>query len=292
MGRLRAAQLRTIKNRCSPGFLCLLPCLPVVKTCREAVMDRWKGRVALVTGASVGIGATIAKELVRYGMTVVGCARSLDKIQALAAECKSAGLSGVLIPMKCDLTNAEDIQSMFAAIKAQHKGVDVCINNAGLAHPDSLLSGKTSAWKNMLDVNVMALSICTREAYQSMKERNVDDGHIINLNSICGHIVINSGDIHFYTATKYAVSALTEGLRQELREAKTHIRATSISPGIVETEFAHRFYSESPDKATATYNHLKALEAIDVANAVVYVLSAPPHVQVGDVVLRPVEQEM
>uniref|UniRef100_A0A3B3UI18 Dehydrogenase/reductase (SDR family) member 11b n=1 Tax=Poecilia latipinna TaxID=48699 RepID=A0A3B3UI18_9TELE len=115
-------------------------------------MDRWKGRVALVTGASVGIGATIAKELVQYGMTVVGCARSLDKIQALAAECKSAGHSGVLIPMKCDLTNAQDIQSMFAAIKAQHKGVDVCINNAGLAHPESLLSGKTSAWKNMLDV--------------------------------------------------------------------------------------------------------------------------------------------
>ncbi|XP_027854660.1 dehydrogenase/reductase SDR family member 11-like [Xiphophorus couchianus] len=84
--------------------------------------------------------------------------------------------------MKCDLTNAEDIQSMFAAIKAQHKGVDVCINNAGLAHPDSLLSGKTSAWKNMLDVNVMALSICTGEAYQSTKERNIDDGHIMNLN--------------------------------------------------------------------------------------------------------------
>ncbi|XP_036005592.1 dehydrogenase/reductase SDR family member 11 [Fundulus heteroclitus] len=254
-------------------------------------MDRWKGRVALVTGASVGIGATIAKELVRSGMRVVGCARNVDKIKALAAECKSAGYSGVLIPFKCDLTNVEEIQSMFAAIKAEHKGVDVCINNAGLANPEPLLSGKTSGWKTMLDVNVMALSICTREAYQSMKERNIDDGHIINLNSICGHIVINSGDIHFYTATKYAVSALTEGLRQELREAKTHIRATCISPGIVETEFAYRFHSETPDKAKEAYSHIKALEAIDVANAVVYVLSAPPHVQVGDIVLRPVEQQ-
>ncbi|XP_012707119.2 dehydrogenase/reductase SDR family member 11 [Fundulus heteroclitus] len=254
-------------------------------------MDRWKGRVALVTGASVGIGATIAKELVRSGMKVVGCARNVDKIKALAAECKSAGFSGVLIPFKCDLTNVEEIQSMFAAIKAEHKGVDVCINNAGLANPEPLLSGKTSGWKTMLDVNVMALSICTREAYQSMKERNIDDGHIINLNSICGHIVINMADAHFYTATKYAVSALTEGLRQELREAKTHIRATCISPGIVETEFAYRFYSDSPDKAKETYSHIKALEAIDVANAVVYVLSAPPHVQVGDIVLRPVEQQ-
>ncbi|MEQ2198803.1 Dehydrogenase/reductase SDR member 11, partial [Xenoophorus captivus] len=101
---------------------------------------------------------------------------------ALAAECQTAGYSGVLIPYKCDLTRVEDIQSMFAAIKAKHKGVDVCINNAGLAHPEPLLSGKTSGWKNMLDVNVLALSICPREAYQSMKERNIDDGHIINLN--------------------------------------------------------------------------------------------------------------
>ncbi|KAM4742124.1 dehydrogenase/reductase SDR family member 11-like [Anableps anableps] len=255
-------------------------------------MDRWKGRVALVTGASVGIGAAIAKELVRLGMKVVGCARNVDKIQALAAECKSAGHSGVLIPFKCDLTSEEDIQSMFAAIKAQHKGVDVCINNAGLGHPEALLNGKTSAWKNMLDLNILALSICTRETYQSMKERNVDDGHIINLNSICGHIVINSDEIHFYTATKHAVSALTEGLRQELREAKSHIRATSISPGIVETEFAYRFYSESPDKAAATYSHFKSLEAKDIANAVVYVLSAPPHVQIGDIVMRPTEQQV
>ncbi|KAF3847540.1 hypothetical protein F7725_020568 [Dissostichus mawsoni] len=222
-------------------------------------MDRWRGRVALVTGASVGIGAAIAKELVRCGMKVVGCARDVDKIQNLAAECQSAGHSGVLVPFKCDLNNEEEILSMFAAIKDQHKGVDVCINNAGLANPESLLHGQTSGWKNMLDVNVLALCICSREAYQSMKERNVDDGHIINLNSMSGHRVVHSTDVHFYSSTKFAVTALTEGLRQELREANTHIRAT-------------------------------ALEAIDVANSVTYVLSAPPHVQIGDIQMRPVEQ--
>ncbi|XP_013879565.1 dehydrogenase/reductase SDR family member 11 [Austrofundulus limnaeus] len=253
-------------------------------------MDRWSGRVALVTGASVGIGAAIAKELVRSGMKVVGCARSVEKIQKLAAECQAAGYSGQLVPFKCDLSKTEEIESMFASIKAQHKGVDVCINNAGLAHPEFLLSGKTSGWKNMLDVNVLALSVCTREAYQSMKERNVDDGHIINLNSICGHMVVPKADAHFYTCTKYAVTALTEGLRQELHEAKTHIRATSISPGVVETELFQRAYSENPEIAAGIYAHYKPLEAIDVANAVIYVLSAPPHVQVGDVMLRPVEE--
>ncbi|KAM6933813.1 dehydrogenase/reductase SDR family member 11-like [Xenentodon cancila] len=253
-------------------------------------MDRWRGRVALVTGASVGIGAAVARELVRCGMKVVGCARDVEKIQKLAAECQSAGHSGVLVPFKCDLTNEEEIQSMFSAIKAEHEGVDVCINNAGLAHPEPLLSGNTSGWKNMLDVNVLALSICTREAYQSMKERNVDDGHIININSICGHRVINSTDGHFYTATKYAVTALTEALRQELREAKTRIRATSISPGVVKTEFAGRFYSNDTEKATLLYSMYKVLDAVDIANAVTYVLTAPPHVQIGEMVLQPVEE--
>uniref|UniRef100_A0A8C6TEK0 Dehydrogenase/reductase SDR family member 11 n=1 Tax=Neogobius melanostomus TaxID=47308 RepID=A0A8C6TEK0_9GOBI len=237
-------------------------------------MERWRGRVALVTGASVGIGAAIVKELVRHGMKVVGC--------KLSEECQSAGLDGVLVPYKCDLTNEDEILSMFTDIKSQHHGVDVCINNAGLAHPESLLNGKP--------VNVVALSVCTREAYQSMKERNVDDGHIININSMSGHRVVHKA-VHFYCATKFAVTALTEGLRQELREAKTHIRATCISPGVVETEFASRLYSENPEKlATAADTQMKSLEAVDVANAVVYALSAPPHVQIGDIQMRPVEQ--
>ncbi|KAK2111366.1 Dehydrogenase/reductase SDR member 11 [Saguinus oedipus] len=135
----------------------------------------------------------------------------------LAAECKSAGYPGTLIPYRCDLSNEEDILSMFSAIRSQHSGVDICINNAGLGRPDSLLSGSTSGAefsasqarvaKQMRNragnlpvlvpissychehqgrfiptVNVLALSICTREAYLSMKERNVDDGHIININ--------------------------------------------------------------------------------------------------------------
>ncbi|XP_030600225.1 dehydrogenase/reductase SDR family member 11-like [Archocentrus centrarchus] len=253
-------------------------------------MERWRGRVALVTGASVGIGAAIAVELVRFGMKVVGCARDVGKIQKLAAECQSAGHPGVLVPFKCDLTKEEEILSMFEAIKEQHKGVDVCINNAGLAHPEPLLNGKTSGWKNMMDVNVLGLSICTREAYQSMRERNVDDGHIINLNSMSGHRVVPSSIVHFYSATKYAVTALTEGLRQELRAENTHIRATCISPGVVETEFALRLHSDNPEKAVSAYTAFKPLEAKDVADAVIYALSAPPHVQIGDIQMRGTEQ--
>ncbi|CAJ1065165.1 dehydrogenase/reductase SDR family member 11-like [Xyrichtys novacula] len=264
---------------------------PGVSVCHRAEMDRWRGRVALVTGASVGIGAAIAKELVRHGMKVVGCARDVGRIQKLAAECQSAGYSGVLLPYKCDLTKEEDILSMFSAIKSRHKGVDVCINNAGLAHPEPLLSGRTSGWKEMFDVNVLALCICTREAYQSMKERNVDDGQIIHINSMTGHRVVPSADVHVYCATKFAVTALLEGLRLELREANTHIRASCISPGVVETEFTQRLYRDKPEIAsTFPFFDMKPLEAVDVANAVTFVLSAPPHVQIGEVQMRPVRQ--
>ncbi|XP_023357964.1 dehydrogenase/reductase SDR family member 11 isoform X1 [Sarcophilus harrisii] len=220
-------------------------------------MERWRGRLALVTGASCGIGAAVARALVQHGLKVVGCARTVSNIEKLAAECESAGYPGTLVPYKCDLSHEEDILSMFSAVRAQYKGVDICINNAGLARPEPLLSGHTSGWKDMLNVNVLAVSICTREAYQSMKERSVDDGHIININSMSGHRVIAQSDVHFYSATKFAITALTEGLRQELREANTHIRATCISPGVVETGFAFKLHDNDPGKAAETYEHMK-----------------------------------
>uniref|UniRef100_A0A8C1WKW4 Dehydrogenase/reductase SDR family member 11 n=1 Tax=Cyprinus carpio TaxID=7962 RepID=A0A8C1WKW4_CYPCA len=237
------------------------------------MMERWKGRVALVTGASVGIGAAVARALVQHGMKVVGCARNVDKIEKLAAECQSAGYSGTLIPYKCDLCNEEEILSMFSAIKTLHQGVDVCINNAGLAHNEPLLSGRTEGWRNMIDVNILALAICTREAYQSMKERHVDDGHIININSMGGHTNTS-------TAPRNRCDCYDGGTETGVREAKTHIRATCISPGIVETEFAFRHHNSDPERAAAVYESIKCLKAEDIASAVTYVLSAPAHVQV------------
>ncbi|XP_070249917.1 dehydrogenase/reductase SDR family member 11 isoform X1 [Myotis yumanensis] len=255
-------------------------------------MERWRDRLALVTGASGGIGAAVARALVQQGLKVVGCARTVGNIETQPTEPrKVAGQPDEQkLEVICDLSNEEDILSMFSAIRSQHSGVDICINNAGLARPDTLLSGSTSGWKDMFNVNVLALSICTREAYQSMKERNVDDGHIININSMSGHRVVPQSVAHFYSATKYAVTALTEGLRQELREAQTHIRATCISPGLVETQFAFKLHDKDPEKAAATYEHIKCLKPEDVAQAIIYVLSTPPHVQIGDIQMRPTEQ--
>ncbi|XP_070572625.1 dehydrogenase/reductase SDR family member 11-like [Ptychodera flava] len=249
-------------------------------------MERWVGRVALVTGASVGLGRTISQALVEHGMVVYGCARNVDKIKSHAEELKSESAKGSLHAVKCDLRNEQEILSMFAEIKNDHGGVDVCINNAGLNFYTTLLEGRTDHWKNMLDVNVLALSICTREAVKQMKERNVDDGHIIHLNSMVGHRFTDA-DEHFYTGNKFMVTALTEGLRRELRAMGSHIRASCISPAVVDgTEFLIRG-KENPGEPT-----FKGLEQKDIADIVVYILGAPPHMEIHDIHVRGTEQKL
>ncbi|XP_062601740.1 dehydrogenase/reductase SDR family member 11-like isoform X2 [Saccostrea cucullata] len=251
-------------------------------------MERWVGRVALVTGASVGIGAAITRALVKHGMKVVGCARNVQQIEVIKNELKSE--KGQLIPVKCDLTKEEEILTMFGRIQNELGGVDVCINNAGLAHNAPLLSGSTADWRNMLDVNVLGPCICTREAFQQMKKNKVDDGHIFLINSMSGHrVVLNPGG-HFYSVSKYAVSALLEGIRNELVQLGTHIRVTAVSPGMVKTEFEIR-RTKSREEGEKIYAEYQCLEADDIADAVVYALSAPPHVQIHDIRLRPTEQK-
>lgn len=250
-------------------------------------MNRWSGRVALVTGASVGIGAAICRALVTHGMKVVGCSRNIEKIQALSDELK--GQPGSLTAIKCDVSKDNDIMAMFATIAQQHGGVDVCINNAGFSHNKNLLEGTPEQWREMLNVNVVGLCLCTKEAVASMRKRGVDDGQIIHISSMSGHRVTTGSATHFYASTKHAVNALTEGLRQELRDLKTNIRVASISPGVVETEFAERLTGDA-EKASKFYQTMDCIQAKDIADSVVHVLSAPKHVQIHDILIRPTQQ--
>jgi NADP-dependent 3-hydroxy acid dehydrogenase YdfG len=191
------------------------------------------------------------------------------------------------MPLRVDLRDEDQIIGMFEQTRTRLGGVDVLVNNAGLGHLAPLLNGQTEHWREMLEVNVLALCICTREAIAQMRARG-DAGHVIHISSMAAHRVPPGSGV--YSATKFAVRSLTEGLRQELRAAGSAIRVTAISPGFVETGFAAHYHHD--EQATArTYGRYPVIQSAEIADAVVYALSQADHVQIHDVLLRPTQQE-
>jgi len=247
-------------------------------------MARWAGCTALVTGASSGIGAAIARRLLAEGLNVVGCARRREQVAAVLTEGDPEGTRS--LALACDVRDEAAVREAFAAARARFGGVDVLVNNAGLGHAGPLADGRSEDWREMLDVNVLGLCICTREALADMRARG-GPGQIIHVGSMAGQRVPPGAG--FYAATKHAVRALTEALRIELREAGDPIRIGEVSPGFVETGFAEH-YHKSAAKARETYTQFTVLTPDDIAEAVVYMLACPEHVQVHDILLRPTEQ--
>ena len=228
-----------------------------------------KQKVLLITGVTSGIGLAIAREMAAQKMFIVGCGRRLNRLQELEREMQANGFG--FKGIECDLRQESDILRMFQYIRQEYGGVDILINNAGLGHQASLLSGKTEDWLETLQVNVLALSICTREAVQDMRTRG-DNGYVIHISSMSAHRVPSGSAM--YSASKFAVRALTEALRQELRAINSQIRVTALSPGFVETEFAEH-YAKSKERATEVYSRYKVLEARDIAKQVSFLLSTP-----------------
>lgn len=243
-------------------------------------LERWSGAVALVTGASSGIGRAIAERLAADGLRVAALARRRDRLDELAQ-----AYPDQILPLVADLRQEDQILAAFAEVRERWGGVEVLVNNAGLGRKSPLATGETADWREMLEVNVLALLICTREALADMEQAG--RGHVIHVSSMSAHRVPAGSGV--YSATKYAVRSLTEGLRLELRERQSPIRVSAISPGFVETEFAG-VYNRDPAACAETYGRFKVLDSSDVADALVYMLGAPPHVQVHDVLLRPTDQ--
>ncbi len=239
--------------------------------------------VAVVTGASSGIGLAIARRLAADGYDLAICARREDKLAAAADLLRRQDIN--VLSQTVDLRDEAQILDFFAAVKAKWGQLNVLVNNAGLGHKESLMTGETAAWREMLEVNVLALCICTREAISLMQPAN--SGHILHISSMSGHRVPAITGV--YSASKFAVRSLTETLRRELREAQSSIRISSVSPGIVETEFAEK-YHQSAKAAEKTYSQFAVLKAVDIANAVAYALSQPEHVEINDILVRPTQQ--
>ena len=237
---------------------------------------------ALVTGASSGIGYAIAEALLEAGAKVALSARRSERLEALAGRFPAE--SSLVCP--ADLRSEAAIAKMFERIRSAWGGIDILINSGGLGRNAPLTERATDAWREMLEVNVLGLCICTSEAIADMRERG-DDGHVVHVSSMAAHRVPGGSGV--YSATKYAVRALTEALRKELRGAGSNIRVSSVSPGFVETEFAE-VYHGSPDAAQKSYGQFKVLEAKDVADTVLHIVTAPKHVAIHDVLMRPTEQ--
>lgn len=196
-------------------------------------MNQWAGRTAVVTGASSGIGAAIVIDLLRCGVNVVGLARRKEFIDELV---KSPRLQdappplGKLHAIKCDITKEEQIKEVFKWVEESLGGVDIMVNNAGIIRHTNLFDAdNTAALRETIDTNILAVAFCSREAFQSMRKREVQ-GHIIHINSYAGHRIPFFAGIfpsfNIYPSTKYAVTAMTEVMRQEALAFGTKIKVT------------------------------------------------------------------
>ena len=242
------------------------------------------GKTALVTGASSGIGRATALALSRAGARVAVGARRTGHLDSLVAEIESAG--GEALACRLDVSDRQQCDAFASAALDKWGRIDVLVNNAGLMPLSFVKNLKVDEWDRMVDVNIKGVMYCTAAVVGHMRERK--SGHIVNMSSVAGRIVFPAGSV--YCATKHAVTAFTEGLRQEL-SVRSGVRVTSIEPGVVATELTDTITDESLASFVEGAKKMAALQADDIARAVVYAVEQPDHVSVNEVLVRPTVQE-
>jgi 3-hydroxy acid dehydrogenase/malonic semialdehyde reductase len=243
-----------------------------------------KDKIVFVTGASSGIGAATAVEFARHGAKLLLCARRLDRLQALEAELRDAGAPDIF-NFELDVRSRAAVHTTLANLPEPWRAVDVLVNNAGLSRGlTKLYQDDIDNWEEMIDTNVKGLLYVTRAIVPGMVERN--HGHVINLGSIAGHVAYPNGSV--YCATKAAERLLSDGLRIDLNG--TDVRVTSIDPGMVETDFSKVRFRGDEERAAKTYQNIDPLQPEDIADAIVWAATRPPHVSIQTVVLTPTAQ--
>ncbi|MEM7415436.1 MAG: SDR family oxidoreductase [Gemmatimonadota bacterium] len=241
-----------------------------------------EGRVVLVTGASAGIGAATARRLATRGASVGLTARRVDRLEALRSEIEATG--GRAAVAGADAASLESVRAAVAEIERDLGPIDVLINNAGVMTIGSIVDNDVEAWTRMVDVNVKGVLHFVSATMPAMVERK--SGHIVNVGSVAGRRPFPSGTV--YSATKFAVRGISWGLHLEL--GSTHgIRVTDIQPGYVETELL----SGDPETKSAwdaSWEGRRTLQSDDVARTIEFALTAPDHVSVSELLVRPTDQ--
>lgn len=242
------------------------------------------GKTAIITGASSGIGQAAAKELANKGFSVMLAARREDRLVELKKEIEEAG--GQASYKVTDVTSAAEMKALAEATIEQFGGIDVMLNNAGLMPLSFLNKLKIDEWDQMVDVNIKGVLYGIAAVLPHMEERK--EGHIINISSVAGHDVTKGSAV--YSGTKFAVRAITEGLRQELDPAM-NIRATIVSPGAVTTELTETITDEDILSAFSNGPAMEFLQAEDIARSIGYAVEQPAHVDVNEILIRPRQQK-
>jgi NADP-dependent 3-hydroxy acid dehydrogenase YdfG len=239
-------------------------------------------RIVLITGATSGIGAATARLLANHNFKLILCGRRAERLQAMADKLKTyTEIHTLIFDVREQQATAKAIQSL----PADWKNIDVLINNAGNAHGlDPIQTGAIADWDAMIDINVKGLLYVSKEIIPGMTDRK--QGHIINIGSIAGKEVYPNGNV--YCASKFAVDALTKGMRMDLNPFG--IKVTGIHPGLVETEFSVVRFKGDEEKAATVYKGLEPLKPEDIADVILYTLQAPAHVVLADITIFPTAQ--
>lgn len=234
-------------------------------------MSLLQGKTVLLTGASSGIGRNLAEKLVAKGARVLGVSR------------RPATLPDGVEPLAADLTRRDDIQTLFQSIDR----IDALVNCAGIAYLSRIVDGNPTDWEEMWRVNVMALAHCSQLA---LRHFPATGGRIINVSSMSGHRVPPTGG--FYAPTKFAVRAITDSLRLEIKAAGLPVQVGSVSPGFVDTPLLELYFRGREDTLAKTREKMTMLQPGDVADCIVFMLETPAHVEIGDIQLRSSDQRV
>lgn len=246
-------------------------------------MSRLRDQVVVITGASSGIGEATARALAKKGANVVLSARREERLTEIAGKIKQNG--GTAIYMKTDVASREDVQKLADFTVENFGTIDVWINNAGIMPISYLEKLKVDDWDLMIDVNIKGVLYGIAAALPVMQKKQ--QGHIINLSSVTGHRVGPGSAV--YSGTKFAVRAITEGLRQEV--SSQNIRATIISPGFVETDIIQTVNDKEALTALKKRATDRKLDPEDIAASIVYAIEQPEHVSVNEIIVRPTSQQ-
>jgi len=251
-------------------------------------MGKLDGTVALVTGASSGIGEAAARTLAAEGATVAILARRADRLERLAAEIEASG--GKALQVEADVSEREQAEAAVARVADELGRLDVLVNNAGVMLLGPIVDAPVEEWEQMLEVNVLGLLYTAHAAIPHLVEAAAGDprrvADMVNISSVAGRIArVGSG---VYNATKFAVGAFSESLRQEV--AGRDVRISLVEPGAVATELTSHNRPEIQAQIKERFTDIDRLEAEDIADAISYVVTRPRHVAINELLVRPTEQ--